>query len=711
MLEKPTRPDKLEGKRYAISYIRFSTKRQELGDSYERQLEATNKYCRDYDLILSEDNYNDLGASAYKSINMLPESGLGFFLHQLEQGEIKNPEKTCLIIESLDRLSRAKLDESMPVFMNILKKGIAIVTLSDNQIYVGDADNNSQTNQLMISLMMLSKAHAESLDKSYRIGKAWQKKKREARKNAKEQSGDNPVKALTKMCPFWLTINDSNEYEKKVDYVEIIKRIFDLTTGDYTRESEPDIFGKKEDEHNKKEGLKNNKIIEVDYLSLSSIEIVKLFNAESVPVLKSGNRKKTDYWNTSNINKILTNKALTGVYQPKKLVQVEKERIHPLTGKTINVKSQVYEKDGKPIKSFYPTVIETNQFLRANLYKRSRLKGKRGRKGNKFANILTNLATCRNCGSNMVHNFKGTSKKGKKWVYLQCSLAKSGGDCQYASVNYETVEYNLLRFMSSSEFSPVIGDKKSDQKRIDKLNKYIKEIDSRLENIKELYKAYVKNTVKGMEDFAEEAMNELSSERGILDEQRLEYSDELEFLIRNQLAEKFDINHFKRLVENIDVNNIKLSDEQIYFNRLRVNGIIENLSQAVKVDTIRKKLLVIYKDGSGQVISLQDKFIESETVPLCVNVPRFVFPDSIQGVKQGKFNDAVYNVCMMVLDRYQEFKANNQLTRQLKQKIAESVRVGVIDYLTEMAELSNCTFSFDKTSYTFFIREKCDYKK
>jgi len=241
MIQQEIRPEKLAGRRYAISYIRFSTKKQERGNSFERQLEATNNYCNKYDLTLSSDNYYDLGKSAYKAINLLPESGLGFFLHKLENGEIEKPEQTCLIIESLDRLSRAKLDESIPIFLNILKTGIAIVTLSDDQIYVGNTDNNSQTQQLMISLMMLSKAHSESLDKSYRIGQAWQKKKAKARKNTQGE----PTKAITRMCPFWLTVDENNEYQEKPECVDTIKRIFNLTTGEYTKDDEPQIFDKK----------------------------------------------------------------------------------------------------------------------------------------------------------------------------------------------------------------------------------------------------------------------------------------------------------------------------------------------------------------------------------------------------------------------------------------------------------------------------------
>lgn len=697
--QQEKRPEKLAGRRYAISYIRFSTKKQERGNSFERQLEATNVYCDKYNLILSSDNYHDLGKSAYKEINLLPESGLGFFLHKLKSGEIKKPEQTCLIIESLDRLSRAKLDESIPVFMKILKTGIAIITLSDNQIYIGNTDNNSQTQQLMISLMMLSKAHSESLDKSYRIGQAWQKKKAKARKSAQNE----PTKAITRMCPFWLTVDDNNEYQEKPECVETIKRIFNLTTGEYTRDDEPQVFDKKVEEKSKKKSQKTD-TIEVDHLSLSSIEIAKLLNAESVPIIKSGNRKKTDYWNTSNINKILSNQSLTGVYQPKKLVEVDRERPHPLEeGEIVKYKTQVYKDDGKPISNFYPVIIKESQFSKANLYKRARLKGKRGRKGTKFSNLLTNIATCRSCGSNMIHNFKGVSKKGKRWVYLQCSLAKSGGNCKYSSVNYDIVEYNLLRFMSSSEFSPVIGDKKTDQKTIDNLNKKITEIKLRLDEIEDTYKAYMKMSVKGFEDINKKELEALAEERTILLKQKIELSDELEILVSEQLSENFDRKHFQRLMENINLNNNKLTEEQLYFNRMRTNGIIENLTKAIKVDTERKKLLIIYKDGSGQVIGLSDIFEKELNIPLCVDLPRFVFPESIQGVSQQKYNDAIYNVCMLMLDRCEEAKNKQKFSAKIKKQIEVNLMKAVLEYLTKIAESDGHDFKYDKKNNQFLF--------
>jgi len=386
------------------------------------------------------------------------------------------------------------------------------------------------------------------------------------------------------------------------------------------------------------------------------------------------------------------------------LVEVERERPNPLEeGKIVKYKTQVYEDDGEPIPNFYPVIIEKSQFSKASLYKRARLKGKRGRKGAKFSNLLTNIATCRSCGSNMIHNSKGVSKKGKRWVYLQCSLAKSGGDCKYTSLNYDTVEYNLLRFMSSSEFTPVIGDKKSDQKLIDQLGKKIKEIEVRINDIENLYRAYLESSIKGFEDINKAKLEELAIEREGLLKQKFVFSDELEILISRQLSEKFDRKHFERLIENISLDNQKLSEEQLYFNRMRTNGIIENLTKAVRVDTARKKLLIIYKDGSGQVIGLNDIIEEEPNIPLCINIPKFIFPDSIQGTSQQKYNDAIYNACMLMLDKCEEAIDKENFSLKVKKQIERNLINAVIEYLTKIAKSDGHKFKFDKRNNQFIF--------
>jgi len=66
----PTTPAP-EGKKYAISYVRFSSKMQIGSDSERRQAENTERYCEKNNLILVKDyDFSDLGKSAYTGANI-----------------------------------------------------------------------------------------------------------------------------------------------------------------------------------------------------------------------------------------------------------------------------------------------------------------------------------------------------------------------------------------------------------------------------------------------------------------------------------------------------------------------------------------------------------------------------------------------------------------------------------------------------------------
>ncbi|MCX4136523.1 recombinase family protein, partial [Vibrio parahaemolyticus] len=122
----------------AYSYIRFSSAQQAQGDSLRRQTQLAQRYCEENNLTLSDTNFQDLGVSAFHSDNVKEDSGLGQFLEALEQGAI--PEGSYLLVESLDRLSRAKVQTALIQMLRITQLGVKIVTLMDNRLYDKDLD-------------------------------------------------------------------------------------------------------------------------------------------------------------------------------------------------------------------------------------------------------------------------------------------------------------------------------------------------------------------------------------------------------------------------------------------------------------------------------------------------------------------------------------------------------------------------------------------
>lgn len=172
----------------AYSYIRFSTRKQADGDSLRRQSQLALNYCRQNNLELSEQSFEDLGVSAFHSANADEDKGLGQFISALQQGVV--PRGSFLLVESLDRLSRAKVLIALRQLLNIIEYGVTVVTLIDERQYNAD----SETTDLMISLTIMERAHNESITKSKRI-KAIKAQQRKDIRNGK---------IVKRHLPFWL---------------------------------------------------------------------------------------------------------------------------------------------------------------------------------------------------------------------------------------------------------------------------------------------------------------------------------------------------------------------------------------------------------------------------------------------------------------------------------------------------------------------------
>ena len=201
----------------AFSYIRFSSKKQELGDSLRRQTELSVNYCQDHGLTLSSQNFEDLGISAFSGMNadVAKGGGLGLFLRAVDEGVI--PEGSFLLVESLDRLSRNTVDYSMELLLSIIRRGITVVSMIDNQTFSQESIKTDRGIGLIISITSFMRAHEESAIKSSRVAAAW------ATKRAKG-------KILTRVCPAWLKVNhDKTAYELIPDRVEVVQLIFKLS--------------------------------------------------------------------------------------------------------------------------------------------------------------------------------------------------------------------------------------------------------------------------------------------------------------------------------------------------------------------------------------------------------------------------------------------------------------------------------------------------
>lgn len=244
------------------SYIRFSTPEQRKGDSLRRQAEAAEEWASQHGMVLDNTTrLKDLGLSAYHGVHK-DKGALGGFLELVTKGKIV--PGSVLIVESLDRLSREEITEALETFLAIIRRGIKIVTMGDNNREYTKKTVNSNVGDLIVSLTIMSRAHEESLLKSKRILAAWNGKR--ARLNEKK---------LTARCPSWLELSkDKTEFHAVPEREKIVMRIFEM----------------------KAQGIGGE-------------TIAKVLNHERVWSPKNG-------WRKSYITKILSSRAVLGEFQP-----------------------------------------------------------------------------------------------------------------------------------------------------------------------------------------------------------------------------------------------------------------------------------------------------------------------------------------------------------------------------------------------------------
>lgn len=245
----------------AYSYIRFSSSKQAKGDSLRRQLKKAQEYAAEHGLTLDDSlQLRDLGVSAYDSSNAT-RGALAGFLVELRAGRVQ--KGSYLLVEQLDRLSRADVYTAIGLMQEIVEAGVTVVTLQDRRVF--DKVSVKDLGNIMLSVAVMFRAHEESRTKSERIASYWQGK-REAR-----------PEVFTAQCPRWLTIRpDRSGYVVLEDRAESVRKVFQLTA----------------DGH-------------------GNVMIARRANLEKWPV-----PGRAADWHPTLITKLLNNRAVLGEYQP-----------------------------------------------------------------------------------------------------------------------------------------------------------------------------------------------------------------------------------------------------------------------------------------------------------------------------------------------------------------------------------------------------------
>ncbi|KUZ70722.1 integrase [Burkholderia ubonensis] len=156
----------MAAKSRVYSYLRFSDPKQAAGGSIDRQLEYAARWAADHEMELDASlSLRDEGLSAYHQRHVR-QGALGVFLRAIEDGQV--PTGSVLIVEGLDRLSRAEPLQAQAQLAQIVNAGITVVTASDGREYNRER-LKAQPMDLVYSLLVMIRAHEESDTKSKRV--------------------------------------------------------------------------------------------------------------------------------------------------------------------------------------------------------------------------------------------------------------------------------------------------------------------------------------------------------------------------------------------------------------------------------------------------------------------------------------------------------------------------------------------------------------
>lgn len=566
----------MNNKPKAYSYIRFSTPEQEKGDSLRRQENEAKEYAIKHGLTLDENQkFKDLGKSGYKGFNRI-DGALKDFIDQVEKGEI--PKGSVLIVEHLDRLSREKVSIALRLFMDLLEKGIQIVTLQDHQRYDKSSIDENPT-QLIISITLMSAAHDESLKKSKRIREALEEKRERLRKNK--------IKIYSAKPPLWLKLSeDKTKFVQIPEACEAIRLIF-------------------------KKRLEGKGSYKIEKELNSDPDVWK-------PPVSSQN--KSGGWRDAYINKILRNRKLIGEYQPH---EMKNKTITKKNGK--EVERAIPVAIGDPIKNYYPKIIDEALFYKVQelIKQNSKFPGNGGGGGNKDkgSNLFTHVVKCGICGSSMQYVDKGfrylicDSKRRKNEVPITIKKDKDKTTvemvCTAKSVRYDEFESIFFENFDELDISKLLPNedkttklKKEKEAEILKNKLELNDLESQIGNLLETISLTDDQENKKIYD---QKITEKRSTKEILLTKNIDLEQEIKDLVEHRkiLKEQKD-----SITEAYSFLASAKDEQERIDRRLQLRQEIKNMIEWIKIYTLQEEYKEYEEIEPGIIRHMASKTID-----------------------------------------------------------------------------------------------------
>ncbi|MGZ8161398.1 MAG: recombinase family protein [Methylobacter sp.] len=517
----------------AYSYVRFSTPEQIKGDSIRRQVELSSRYAEENNLTLDDSlQLNDLGVSAFKGVNA-STGKLGLFIAAIETGHVQ--PGSYLLIESLDRLSRAEILTALNQFTNILEKDITIVTLTDNRVYT--RESLSDIGNLMYSLMVMSRAHEESLIKSKRISAAWENKRKQAREGTHK---------LTKTCPSWLELKDG-EFQPILPRVELVKRMYTMAQN-----------------------------------GSGYVTIAKTLNLENQPTFDAFG-KKSNGWHSGYVVRILKNPSVYGQFTPHIRVEGKPVPQEPIE----NYYPEIISQD-----DFFA--------VQAAISSRRGKGGQVGRKVNILANIIK-CGKCGGSVIRINKSGKQASvDKHYKWVAVVCDAARRGvTECGWLPWKLDELESAVLEEITELDLGLILDNEANDKslailkRNIESLTEQVASIQKQKERLVDALAGgdtglgAITDRIRALST----QKDDLIATKDILTQEYDVESHRLSSMTRSQ-------NEIKRLADQLDDNEVRLK-LQTEVRRLVDKIVLHMKIKKCVIYYHTPKLVIRFKDGKS----------------------------------------------------------------------------------------------------------------
>ena len=396
------------------SYIRFSSAPQERGSSIKRQAGLLNNWMAGHpehtlDTTLK---MRDYAVSAFRGANLDPKTGdLGKFIALVKQRPSPIAPNSILALEHLDRFSRDEAWIALHVFTDLLKCGIRILTLDPERLI--DRTNASKIEMLMPVVLDLILAHEASVRKSgFSIG-SWQRLR-----------GSASTKKMTKRCPNWLQLSeDRTHFDLIPEAVATIKKMWQWALD-----------------------------------GMGAHIITTRLNQRNIPTISKG-KKKPKIWLESFVNRLLTDPALHGQFQPKKGRANHREAV------------------GDPIPDYFPEIIHKSDFQRIQ---KRRQNHSGGRLPRTFVSLFPRLIRDASDKSSCVIVNKGRN----------CRIVSQAGKCGkgkgYHSFSYVVFEQSFLHFTRELKIEDISPhqDAMASEERMAAIELSVSDIDERIATLR-----------------------------------------------------------------------------------------------------------------------------------------------------------------------------------------------------------------------------------